>query len=67
MRRLEIENDPTITSTNLDTPDVLVADTDILKTDATSTQYSGLKATYSEVVLKHRSSQIKARGICKGF
>ena len=65
MRRLEIENDPTI-STNLDNPDVLVADTDILKTDATSTQHSGLKAADSEVVVKRRSSRIKARGTGKG-
>ena len=68
MRKLEIENDPTIRSnnTNLDTPDIPVADSDILKTDATSTQYSGLKATDSEVVVKRRSSQIKAQGIGKG-
>ena len=59
LRRLEIENDPTI-STNLDNPDVLVADTDILKTDATSTQHSGLKAADSEVVVKRQSSRIKA-------
>ena len=71
MRRLEIENDPTIRSnnTNLDTPDIPVADSDILKTDATSAQYSGPKATDqadSEVVVKRRSSRIKARGIGKG-
>ena len=53
MRRLEIENDPTITSTNLDTPVVLVADTDILKTDKTSTQHS-------EVAGKRQSNRIKA-------
>ena len=61
MRKLEIENDPTIRSntTNLDITDIPAADNDILKNDATSAQYSEPKATDqadSEVVLKHRSS-----------
>ena len=51
LRRLEIENDPII-NTDLDNPDVMVADTDILKTDETSTLQSGRKAAKSEVVGK---------------
>ena len=60
LRRLEIENDPII-STGLDNPDVLVVDTDILKTDETYTQHSGLKVADSEVIVKRQSS-IKKHG-----
>ena len=71
MRKLETENDPIIRSnnTNLDIPDIPAADSDILKNDATSAPYSGPKAydhADSEVVVKRRSSRIKARGIGKG-
>ena len=57
---MEIENDPII-NTDLDNPDVMVADTDFLKTDETSTQYSGRNAADSEVVGKRQSNRIKAR------
>ena len=60
LRRLEIENDPII-NTDLDNPDVMVADTGILKTDEPSTLQSGRKAADSEVVRKCHSNRIKER------